>query len=177
MRRVAAAAVLAGALAGAAGAAPPEDWIGHWTGTCRLAPPYQGLETFGATLTVAPGSAPGSYSWRVTYDNGRHDVRAYELTPVDAAKGHYVIDEKNGLLLDAVISDGVLYAPFTIGEQLIVATYAVGADGAMAMNLPAFGREPARKTCLTDAPETCAASFVLAQSQHCRLTRAAMSKF
>jgi len=177
LRRVAAAAVLAGALAGAAGAAPPEDWIGHWTGTCRLAPPHEGLESFPASLTVAPGSTAGALRWRLSYETGQRDVRDYELVPVDAAKGHYAIDEKNGLLLDAVLSDGVLYAPFAIADRMIVATYFVGPDGAMIANMPAFAREPARTTCLTGAPETCAASFMLVQTQHCRLTRAAMSKF
>ena len=79
--------------------------------------------------------------------------------------------------VDAVLSDGVLYAPFAIADRMIVATYFVGPDGAMIANMPAFAREPARTTCLTDAPETCAASFMLVQTQHCRLTRAAMSKF
>lgn len=159
-------------LCGAAGAAAPADWAGDWFGACTVTPAYQGIESFRAKLNIGPQSAEGRLRWKITYELAQRDVRDYQLVPVDAAKGHYAVDEKNGLLLDAFLADGVLYMPFTIGGTLITATYSVGADGVMVMNLPSFGSTPVRTTCLTREKQTCAQSFALTGTQHCRLEKA-----
>ncbi len=172
-RALALAAVLATAPALAAG---PEDWIGTWKGACRLTPPQEGVETFPMSLTIARTARPDTLRWMLVYETGRRDVRNYELVARDAAAGLYVIDEKNGLLLDAAYADGVLYAPFTIGAALITATYWVGPEGVMYANMPSFGNEPSRETCLSERPETCARSFALTGAQHCRMERQEMRK-
>ena len=171
------AALIAAALAGVAAAGAPADWIGTWKGQCKLTPAYNGVEAFAASLTISAGSADGSLRWKLIYETPSREVRDYELVPVDAAAGHYVIDEKNGLLLDSYVADGVLYAPFAINGMLIMATYSVGTDGVMTANMPSFGTEPVRTTCLGGQPESCAQSFALNRAQHCRLSKVAMSKF
>ncbi len=159
-----------------ASAAGLDAWKGVWKGACRLTPAHDGIAQFAASLTIAGGVGDGRLRWRLQYEIGGGDVRDYEIATVDEAAGHYAIDEKNGLVLDAVLSDGVLYAPFTINAMLITATYAVGADGTMIANMPAFGDEPVRETCLTGQPQTCARSFLLKSTQHCTLNRVEMRK-
>lgn len=157
-------------------AAGPADWAGTWKGTCRLTPAYETVESFAASLTVGKTDRPDTLRWTIIYETDPRDVRNYELIAVDAAAGRYVLDEKNGLLLDAVFSDGVLYSPFTIGTLLITATYEATGDGTMRMNLPSFSRDPSRETCLTGQGGNCAQSFALARSQHCWLKRQEMRK-
>ncbi len=159
-----------------AAAAGPADWTGTWKGTCRLTPPHQGIAEFPMTLTIGATAKPDALRWMLVYETGTRDVRDYELLAVDAAAGTYVIDEKNGLLLDAAFSDGVLYAPFTIGKVLITATYRVDESGTMHADMPSFGAEPSRTSCLTGQPETCARSFALTGTQHCWMKRQEMRK-
>lgn len=123
------------------------------------------------SLTIGRTDRPGVLRWSIVYETGQRDVRDYELVASEAAAGRYTIDEKNGLLLDAVYADGTLYAPFTIGSLLITATYRVADDGAMHADMPSFGAEPVRTTCLEAQADTCAHSFALNRTQHCRLTR------
>lgn len=159
-----------------ASAAGLEDWKGVWKGSCRLTPAHEGIERFEASLTIAGGVGEGRLRWRLSYEIGAGDVRDYEIVAVDAAAGRYAIDEKNGLLLDAALSDGVLYAPFTINGLLITATYSVEADGTMRADMPAFADTPSRETCLTGQADHCARSFPLKSTQHCTLKRVEMRK-
>lgn len=159
-----------------AAAAGPGDWAGTWKGECRLAPPHGGLSAFPMSLTIGVTDKPDVLRWMLVYEAKARDVRNYELIATDVAAGRYVIDEKNGLLLDAAYSDGVLYAPFTIGGALITAMYWVGEDGTMHANMPSFAAEPSRTTCLSGQPDTCARSFALSGTQHCWLKRLDMRK-
>lgn len=172
----AALALALSAMAAPALAAGPSDWAGTWTGDCVLTPPREGIERFAASLTIGATDDPGRLRWMLVYETGERDVRRYELVTVDAAAGRYVVDEKNGLKLEAGFADGVLYAPFTIGEALIVASYRVGADGAMHADMPSFSNEALAPTCLEANPETCTRSFALQGTQHCTLKKQALRK-
>lgn len=172
MKRALAFAVL---LCGPALAAGPEDWAGSWKGECKISPAFEGVERFPVSLTIGPPSSSGALRWRIHYETGGQGVRDYELQPAGDV-GRYVLDEKNGLKLDATFMDGTLYSTFSIGTMLIVAQYSVGPDGAMTMALPSFEVTPSRTSCLTEAPETCAAAFALKGTQTCRLTKIEMRK-
>ena len=175
MRR-AALALAALLSAGPALAIGPQGWAGTWAGDCVLTPPQGGIERFSASLTIGPTGDPDRLRWMLVYETGRRDVRQYELVTVDAAAGRYVVDEKNGLKLEAGFADGVLYAPFTIGQALIVASYRVGADGMMHADMPSFSKEASAPTCLEASPETCTRSFALQSAQHCTLKKQALRK-
>lgn len=157
-------------------AAGPADWAGTWSGECVLTPPHEGLARFPASLTIGLTDDPKRLRWMLVYETGRRDVRNYELVTVDAAAGRYVVDEKNGLKLEAGFADGVLYAPFTIGQALIVASYRIDADGAMRADMPSFANVPSSTTCLEANADTCAASFPLQGTQHCTLKKQTMRK-
>src|SRR5262245_28004945 len=111
---------------------------GSWRGTCAITPEHEGVSSFGAELIVEPGKRDDRLSWTIVYHLRGTETRAYELIAVDAAKGHYVVDEKNGLMLDAYFAGGVLYSTFAIGEGVIAASYQVLSDGSMLMSLPQF---------------------------------------
>jgi len=163
-------------MASSAVAAGPADWAGTWSGECVLAPAHDGIERFPASLTIGKTDDPARLRWMLVYETGRRDVRNYELVTVDAAAGRYVVDKKNGLKLEAGFADGVLYAPFTIGQALIVASYRIGADGAMRADMPSFANVPSSTTCLEANADTCAASFPLQGTQHCTLKKQTMRK-
>ena len=164
-------------MASSAVAAGPADWAGTWSGECVLTPAHDGIERFPASLTIGKTDDPARLRWMLIYGTGRRDVRNYELVTVDAAAGRYVVDEKNGLKLEAGFADGVLYAPFTIGQALIVASYRLSADGVLHADMPSFSNTPSGEpTCLEAYPETCAQSFSLQGTQHCALKKQAMRK-
>lgn len=150
------------------------DWQGLWAGTCRSIRPGGPAQEFKTSLNIRPISADGRrYSWTLTYGavGGRErQVRSYEIVAVDPARGHYLIDEKNGLKLDAYMVANQIFMPFAIGRVLITAKY-VRMNGGVVMELPSFPVQPSRQTCLRSNPETCARSFALSSLQLCFLRR------
>jgi hypothetical protein len=103
----------------------PQDFIGKWKGTLQWfragnAQPQQvNMELF-----VLPSQdSAGQYSWHLIYGSVSSDSRPYVLKPVDTAKGHWIIDEVNGIMLDQFWLGNRFTGSFTVGNSTIVNTY------------------------------------------------------
>ena len=76
------------------------------------------------TLEVAPIKTSERLSWKIIYDGAQgRSERPYQLEAVDAAKGQFIIDEQNGIRLDAVLIDKCLSSHFVVGGQRLWSTY------------------------------------------------------
>jgi hypothetical protein len=76
-------------------------------------------------LHIQPADTAGQYTWQIIYGDKEQDNRPYILKPVDSAKGHWVIDEKNGIILDSYLHGGCLHGAFTVQGNTIVDNYCV----------------------------------------------------
>jgi hypothetical protein len=75
------------------------------------------------SLAIAPTQDPARYTWTITYAEGEQkQVRPYELVVIDAAKGQYEIDEKNGIRLPTTLLAGALRSSFTVQGTQIIST-------------------------------------------------------
>lgn len=152
-------------------AAPHDQWVGKWNGNCTITPEYDGIKQLKSSLEVKIQDK--GLSWLLIYDyNGAipTEVRNYELKIEDEKAGHYVIDEKNGLLLDAYLNNGVLFSPFTINGLLITARYEFK-KSTMTLEMPSYGVTPHRTTCLKGNSDLCAVSLPLHRVQTCKMTK------
>jgi hypothetical protein len=150
-----------------------QPWEGDWQGTCRLTPAYDGIASFKMRLQVGDTNG-GRAAWTVTYEgmgNRPRETRAYEVMAVDAAQGHYAIDEHNGLILDSYLLGSTLYSAFTIGQVLIPARYELTAAGRMTVEMPSLAVVPVRTSCVEGNPQLCARSFRLNSVQRCELQK------
>lgn len=102
----------------------PADFVGHWKG--EIAWYQQGKKEskkFAMQLRVLPADTAGHYTWQIIYGDKETDNRPYILKPIDTTKGHWVIDEKNGILLDQYWAAGKLHGVFSIGGSTIFNSY------------------------------------------------------
>jgi hypothetical protein len=117
-------------LASSAGAqAPlfPASFVGHWEGT--LLWHSQGkVQSVAMQLRIQPADSSGHYTWQLIYGAGGEDNRPYLLKPVDTARGHWMIDERNGIILDQYWLAGRLSASFTVQQTTIVNAYWLQGD-------------------------------------------------
>ncbi len=69
-------------------------------------------------------NAAGRLTWTIIYDGpqGRSE-RPYELVPVDLQAGQFMIDEKNGITIDACLIGNSLHSHFTVAGQTIWSRY------------------------------------------------------
>ncbi|RCJ24329.1 hypothetical protein A6770_28605 [Nostoc minutum NIES-26] len=78
-------------------------------------------QTVPMTLRIKPVSQnPMRYTWQITYGTGAKKlVRNYELVAKNQSTGHFVIDEKDGTLIDAWWLGNKLYSQFKVENMLL----------------------------------------------------------
>jgi hypothetical protein len=102
----------------------PKSFLGHWEGTLHW---YQ---TGKATpqkvkmqLIIQPTDSANTYTWQIIYGDKGQDNRPYLLKPVDTVKGHWQIDERNGIILDQYFIGNRFTSAFTVQSTTIVDSY------------------------------------------------------
>ena len=98
----------------------PDDWLGIWEGTLDIYKNQQIVQSVPMRLEHLASDSAGVYIWAITYGedtvSGR---RPYELRTKDVSKGHYIVDEKNGILIDGFVFGNKYISHFEVmGNQL-----------------------------------------------------------
>ncbi|TBR56836.1 hypothetical protein B4U84_27865 [Westiellopsis prolifica IICB1] len=103
----------------------PQNWQGTWSGTMLDRSVEGRSQTVPMTLRIQPISNNSMrYTWQITYGAGaKKQVRNYELVVKDQSTGHFVIDEKNGTLIDAWCVGDRLYSQFRVQDKLLNTQY------------------------------------------------------
>ncbi len=105
----------------------PRRWVGKWKGTMHW---YQGLverEPVLMELHILPLDSADHYTWRMIYGSQQSDVRPYILKPFNKEKGHWLIDERNSIVLDHFLVGDRFSSSFTVqGNTLINNTWLSG---------------------------------------------------
>jgi hypothetical protein len=122
----------------------PQSFTGHWKGTLTWTVPGKAPQTFTMRLNVQPADS-GRYTWQIIYGDDQKDNRPYELIPVDTAKGHWQVDEKNGIVLDSWWVANRLTGVFSVQGSTIVDQYWLEADG-LHVEFISYGTKPLRTT-------------------------------
>ena len=103
----------------------PADWHGRWSGTLKITSAAGEATETPMEMVIEPLKDSKNYRWKIVY--GKGPARNYELVPQEKA-GHFVIDEKNGLLIDAWLVGSTVYSQFQVGDSLIPVRYELGRD-------------------------------------------------
>lgn len=120
----------------------PESWIGNWKGelqwfrTGTTEPQKVNME-----LRIQKGDSAGNYTWHLVYGSVSEDSRPYILKAKDAVKGHWVIDELNGIVLDQFWVANKFCGAFTVQNNTIVNNYWIE-DGKLMIEFYSLGAKP-----------------------------------
>lgn len=102
----------------------PQSWVGNWKGELNW---YQGAnpvpKKVNMELRIQPTDSSHKFSWQIIYGSATEDNRPYTLVAVDTAKGHWVIDENNGIVLDQYMIAGKFCGAFTVQNSTIINNY------------------------------------------------------
>lgn len=102
----------------------PKDFIGHWEGTLHWHRAGKKLpQSVKMQLIIKPADSANTYTWQIIYGEKGEDNRPYLLKPVDTAKGHWQIDERNGIILDQYFLSNRFVSAFTVQTTTIVDSY------------------------------------------------------
>lgn len=128
----------------------PQSFFGNWKGTLTWSRPGKQTQQFTMRLNIQPADS-GRYTWQIIYgdDNPstslRVDNRPYLLQPVDTAKGHWQIDERNTIVLDSYIIGNTFSSVFSVSGSTIVSKYELTKAG-LQISYTTFATKPATTT-------------------------------
>ncbi|MEM6348853.1 MAG: hypothetical protein AAF927_33520 [Bacteroidota bacterium] len=107
----------------------PNDWMGDWYGKMTIYNAKGKAQELNMELHLAPTDSSDRWQWTLVYEvDTVRDERKYELVAKDASIGHYVIDEKNSILLDSYLYSNVLTSRFSVNNSLLIVNYTFHAD-------------------------------------------------
>ena len=102
----------------------PKDFIGHWEGelvwyrTAQAKPQKTKMQ-----LIIRPADTLGQYTWQIIYGEKNEDNRPYLMKPVDSAGIHWIVDERNGILLDQYWVGNRVTSTFKVQNITILDSY------------------------------------------------------
>ena len=102
----------------------PITWAGIYQGTLDIFTDKGLQQSVAMELEILPKNDTDHWIWAIIY--GPDSIagrRSYELTTVDAEKGHYQIDEKNSIILDAYLRGNIFVSRFSVMGNLLDCTY------------------------------------------------------
>ncbi len=122
----------------------PQSFIGNWTGKLTWNRPDKAPQQFAMRLNIQPADS-GRYTWQIIYGDDQKDNRPYLLLPVDPAKGHWQIDERNTIVLDGYFIGNRFSSVFSVSGSTIVSSYELTADGLL-VSFTTYATKPVATT-------------------------------
>jgi hypothetical protein len=107
----------------------PDDFTGNWKGELVWSPVGKPDQHIPMQLLIQPSAdTAGHFTWHIIYNGPAKDSRPYSLRPIDSLNGHWLIDERNGILLDQYWLGNRFSGAFSVSNSTIVNTYYLDND-------------------------------------------------
>ncbi len=102
----------------------PQSWVGNWKGELQwFKTGVKEPQRVAMELRVQPADSINRYTWQLIYGSSTEDNRPYTLIAKDTTKGHWIIDENNGIVLDQFWIANKFCGAFTVMNSTIVNNY------------------------------------------------------
>lgn len=107
----------------------PTSWVGKWSGKMLIYTQGATKDSVNVEMTINPAEEPNSWRWKTVYLSPKNPItKDYTLKTADAAKGHYWLDEGDGIVLDAYLLGNKLFHLFGVSGLYLTATYELQGD-------------------------------------------------
>lgn len=98
----------------------PDDYFGIYKGDLHITN-SRGEQTIQMEFHLQATDSVGNYKYVLVYiADGNRQERHYNL--IDKGNGAYVVDENNGILLEATLIDNKLYSMFEVQGNILTTT-------------------------------------------------------
>lgn len=98
----------------------PKDFVGDWRGTMEWTKAGEAKPTLVKMRLKIDKLDKDSYTYQLSYGDKEEDTRPYTLRPVNKEKGHWAVDERNGIVLDHFWVGDTLIGVFTVQGNTII---------------------------------------------------------
>ena len=148
--------------------AGPEEWTGAWVGTCisdnyntdNATPPYE-------IKVIIDVNNSQTLDWSIQYPP--EAARKYQLKLQNDLAGHYILDEKNGILIDQFYSAENLRELYVVNGKVFTGSTTKSGDE-LKMEHTSFWANPLHQTSLPDGSFP-VSSYALRDHTICKLSK------
>lgn len=104
------------------------DFVGTWEGALVIYKDGQNIDSVSMAIGCHPVDSLNGFDWTIRYNTSKIiDERRYFLKIIDIDKGHFVMDERNGIYIDTYYAGGTLISAFDVmGNMIHTHTYRIG---------------------------------------------------
>lgn len=100
----------------------PDAYLGIYKGDLTISS-VRGQQVIPMEFHLTATDSANTYNYTLVYGAGeQRQERLYTLIAKNAAKGDYVVDENNGIILKAKLVDNTLYSVFEVAGNLLTTT-------------------------------------------------------
>jgi hypothetical protein len=147
----------------------PEDYLGIYKGKLEIDNP-RGKQSIDMEFHLKATDSSHVFNYTLVYViNGKPSPRNYTLKVVDKEKGLFVVDENNGIILDAKYVNNTLYSVFEVQGSLLITTERFF-DDYMIFEIVVMGKEN-KKTTLATEDNTEVISYPISTTQTAKLIK------
>jgi hypothetical protein len=108
------------------------NWLGEWKGELNIESTSKSKQVVPMKIKHFKTDTIGTYGWFLIYgEDEKNGKRAYFLKEKDPSNGHYLLDEKNGILLDTYLAGNKMISSYHVEGTLITSIYTLKPDGNM----------------------------------------------
>jgi hypothetical protein len=148
----------------------PAAWDGVWKGMTVIDSGTPKPQQVPMELHVAAVADSSVKTWKILYGAGDgQSTRNYEIAPVPNEPGRFLVDEKNGLLLDNYLLGNVLLSQFTVSGNFVSTRFELRGD-IIEVEMTIYDAKTPRQSKLTGAAIE-VNSYRWKSTQHGTLTR------
>lgn len=123
----------------------PASWEGEWSGELVISTGAGEAQRIPMILRILPVEGD-RHTFSIVYgEDTPENTRPYFIQEVDASKGHYEVDEANGIILDDFLINGKLYSRFEVMGSLLLTTIEMR-DDQLIYEIISGAMEPLRTT-------------------------------
>jgi hypothetical protein len=99
----------------------PDAWNGVWRGQVKVSVDGETRHEVNLDLTIAKIPERTAKTWTMQYTG--QPPRNYELAPAETGRGLFILDEKNGTLIEEQLIGETLYAIFSVDNVLLTSRF------------------------------------------------------
>lgn len=103
----------------------PEDFLGSYYGTLSISSDTREMQEIPMEFHLTATDTLNRFSYTLVYAD---QPRNYYLIAIDKEKGHYQVDENNGIILDTRFSHNTLFSFFEVDDNFLSSRLAFRGD-------------------------------------------------
>ena len=105
-----------------------ERCIGDWTGTMHILKEGVRVDSINVTFEVQPIIEENALTWNMSYQSDPPMSKDYILRPPEGESNKFIIDEQNGIGLEAYLFGNKLHSAFAVQGTILTSSYELVGD-------------------------------------------------